>query len=276
LFLFFRRDCQTAHWKEHKPNCVPAAMQAGKDFLEAKKAEAGVIALPSGLLYKVLNKGDGTSHPSIDTPCSCHYAGTLIDGTPFDSSYSRGQPSTFAPNQVIKGWTEALQLMVKGDKWELYIPYNLAYGEAGRPPKIPAYATLVFTIEIVSIPPTAADGIKFLADNQTKPGVVALPSGLQYRVLKSGSGTMHPLASTQCQCKYRGTLIDGTQFDAGTANFAPNQVIKGWTEAMQLMVEGDEWELTIPSNLAYGDRGAPPEIPGKACLVFTMELQKVL
>jgi FKBP-type peptidyl-prolyl cis-trans isomerase FklB len=95
-------------------------------------------------------------------------------------------------------------------------------------------------------------------------------------VLKSGSGTMHPLASTQCQCKYRGTLIDGTQFDAGTANFAPNQVIKGWTEAMQLMVEGDEWELTIPSNLAYGDRGAPPEIPGKACLVFTMELQKVL
>ena len=94
-------------------------------------------------------------------------------------------------------------------------------------------------------------------------------------MIKSGNGTQHPLPGTQCQCKYRGTLIDGTEFDSGTANFAPQQVIKGWTEAMQLMVEGDEWELTLPGNIAYGDRGSPPDIPPKATLLFTMELQKV-
>lgn len=76
--------------------------------------EQGVITLPSGLRYKVIKKGDGKSHPTVDSPCLCHYAGSLIDGTEFDSSYSRGSPTTFAPNQVIKGWTEAMQLMVEG------------------------------------------------------------------------------------------------------------------------------------------------------------------
>ena len=85
----------------------------------------------------------------MDTPCDCHYLGTLIDGTQFDSSFDRGKPSTFAPNQVIKGWTEAMQLMVEGDKWEMYIPYHLAYGEHGKPPKIPAKSTLIFIMELV-------------------------------------------------------------------------------------------------------------------------------
>merc|ERR1719491_27289 len=89
----------------------------GKQFLEEKAAEEGVISLPSGLLYKVLKKGEGQHHPTADAPCDCHYAGSLIDGTEFDSSYKRGKPTTFAPKQVIKGWTEAMQLMVEGDKW---------------------------------------------------------------------------------------------------------------------------------------------------------------
>ena len=110
-----------------------------------------MITLGSGLQYKVLNEGGGLEHPTASTPCDCHYAGRLLDGTEFDSSYSRGQPTAFAPNQVIKGWTEAMQLMVVGDKWEMYIPYDLAYGERGSPPKIPGKACLIFIMEIIKI-----------------------------------------------------------------------------------------------------------------------------
>jgi len=130
---------------------VAATDKAGTTYLETKSAKSDVVTLPSGLLYKVLKNGKGAFHPTVDSPCSCHYAGTLIDRTEFDSSYTRGEPTTFAPNQVIKGWTEAMQLMVEGDKWELYIPSDLAYGQRGRPPKIPADSALVFTLEMIKI-----------------------------------------------------------------------------------------------------------------------------
>ena len=153
-------------------------MADGDKFLAENKLKDGVITLPSGLQYKVLEEGAGLEHPLVSTPCACHYAGRLIDGTEFDSSYKRGTPTTFAPNQVIKGWTEAMQLMVQGDKWEMvsratallpanppceaasesmqlarlqYIPWQLAYGAAGKPPKIPAKACLVFVMEIMKI-----------------------------------------------------------------------------------------------------------------------------
>merc|ERR1712151_2253 len=114
-------------------------------------SKEGVVTLPSGLQYKVLEEGGGLEHPTVSSPCLCHYAGRLLDGTEFDSSYKRGAPTTFAPNQVIKGWTEAMQLMVVGDKWEMYIPYELAYGESGSPPKIPGCACLIFVMEIMKI-----------------------------------------------------------------------------------------------------------------------------
>ncbi|CAD7965072.1 unnamed protein product [Amoebophrya sp. A120] len=129
----------------------------GLAWLEAKKKEDGVITLPSGLAYKVLKAGEGKEHPLVGTPCACHYAGTLIPqngaekGKEFDSSYKRGAPTTFAPNQVIAGWTEAMQLMVQGDKWEMYIPPNLAYGDRAMGQDIPAGSTLVFTMEIMEI-----------------------------------------------------------------------------------------------------------------------------
>ena len=87
----------------------------------------------------------------MSSPCSCHYAGRLTNGKEFDSSIARGKPTTFAPNRVIKGWTETMQLMVEGDKWEMFIPYNLAYGARGRPPSIPAKADLVFQLELLAI-----------------------------------------------------------------------------------------------------------------------------
>jgi len=99
----------------------------------------------------VLTKGGGAFHPTASASCSCHYHGTLTDGTVFDSSYDRGSPTSFAPNQVIKGWTEAMQMMVEGDIWELYIPSDLAYGDGGSPPKIGGGDTLIFKIEIIKI-----------------------------------------------------------------------------------------------------------------------------
>ncbi|KAL3913676.1 MAG: hypothetical protein SGARI_000535 [Bacillariaceae sp.] len=125
--------------------------EAGLAFLAENKQKSGVVTLPSGLQYKVLSKGKGPAHPTADSPCSCHYEGKLIDGSVFDSSYERGEPTTFAPNQVIKGWTEAMQLMVAGDKWEMYIPSELGYGDNGSPPKIGGGDVLVFQMEILAI-----------------------------------------------------------------------------------------------------------------------------
>eukprot|EP00932_Pfiesteria_piscicida_P014394 SRR837773.26146.p2 GENE.SRR837773.26146~~SRR837773.26146.p2 ORF type:complete len:157 (-),score=75.99 SRR837773.26146:62-532(-) len=128
-----------------------ATNEDGLKFLAEKEKDPEVVKLPSGLMYKVLRKGDGKFHPTKDSPCDCHYAGTLIDGTEFDSSYKRGSPTTFAPKQVIKGWTEAMQLMVEGDKWEMYIPSELAYGDRGAGGRIPGGAALVFQMEIIKI-----------------------------------------------------------------------------------------------------------------------------
>ncbi len=130
--------------------CHAATNEEGLKFLAAKEKEEGVIKLPSGLLYKELVAGTGKS-PSLSSPTKCHYKGTLIDGTEFDSSYSRGQPATFAPNQVIKGWTEAMQLMKEGGTWELYIPSELAYGDRGAGARIPGGAALIFTLEMLEV-----------------------------------------------------------------------------------------------------------------------------
>jgi FKBP-type peptidyl-prolyl cis-trans isomerase FklB len=138
--------------------------EAGVAFLEESKSKPGVITLASGLQYKVLQAGSGTSHPTVSAPCKCHYRGTSIDGTTFDSSYDRGEPTTFAPNQVIKGWTEAMQLMVEGDKWEMYIPSELAYGDRGSPPKIGGGDALVFQMEILEILGDKVDALKCLLD----------------------------------------------------------------------------------------------------------------
>jgi FKBP-type peptidyl-prolyl cis-trans isomerase FklB len=124
-------------------------LAAGTAFLEANKAKEGVKVLPSGLQYKVITEGTGNT-PTADDKVKTQYRGTLIDGTEFDSSYKRGKPAEFPVKGVIKGWTEALQLMKEGSKWELYIPANLAYGERARP-GIPANSTLIFEIELLEI-----------------------------------------------------------------------------------------------------------------------------
>jgi FKBP-type peptidyl-prolyl cis-trans isomerase FklB len=121
----------------------------GKAFLAANKAKEGVKVLPSGLQYKVLKEGTGKS-PSAEDKVRTHYRGTLIDGTEFDSSYKRNKPAEFAVKGVIKGWTEALQLMKEGGRWQLFIPPDLAYGERGNR-SIPGNSTLIFEVELIAI-----------------------------------------------------------------------------------------------------------------------------
>ncbi len=119
-------------------------------FFAENKAKEGVIETESGLQYKILESGKGVS-PKADETVVVHYTGKLLDGTTFDSSIERGTPTEFKVNQVISGWTEALQLMVPGDKWEVYIPSNLGYGAAGSPPQIGPYAGLVFEVELIEV-----------------------------------------------------------------------------------------------------------------------------
>ena len=149
----------------------------GEEFLAENKTKEGVKTLPSGLEYKVLTEGTGPKPTASDT-VECNYRGTLIDGKEFDSSAKHGGPATFPVSGVIKGWTEALQLMPVGSKWELFIPPDLAYGERGAGPEIGPDSTLVFDVELVSIKPPEKKGENSQAkpgDTANKPGDAAKP-----------------------------------------------------------------------------------------------------
>ncbi len=128
---------------------VQKAKQEGDAFLAANKKKDGVITMASGLQYKIIKKGSGKTPKATDS-VTVNYRGTLIDGSEFDSSYKRGQPATFTVSGVIPGWTEALQLMKEGSKWELFIPPSLAYGERGTP-GIPPNSVLIFEVELISV-----------------------------------------------------------------------------------------------------------------------------
>jgi FKBP-type peptidyl-prolyl cis-trans isomerase FklB len=135
-----------------------ANQKAGKEFLAKNGAESGVVTLPSGLQYKVLTEGKGPK-PTAASTVTVHYAGTLLDGTEFDSSIKRGQPATFPVTGVIPGWTEALQLMPTGSKWKLFVPSELAYGPNGAGAHIGPNAVLVFDVELLSIASGSGPGM---------------------------------------------------------------------------------------------------------------------
>jgi FKBP-type peptidyl-prolyl cis-trans isomerase len=158
--------------------------KAGAEFLAANKTKPGVITLPSGLQYKVLTEGKGDS-PKADDTVTVNYRGTLIDGTEFDSSYSRNQPANFQANHVIKGWTEALQLMKPGSKWQLFIPSELAYGDMSRP-KIPAGSTLIFEVELLSFkkPEAPAASQPLTSDIIKVPSAEELKKGAKIETIK--------------------------------------------------------------------------------------------
>lgn len=251
-----------------QPNAIPAPPDVAAAPADAK-------ATASGLKVKVLKPGTGKDHPKDNDRVSVHYSGWTKDGKMFDSSVARGTPTTFGVNEVIPGWTEALKLMVIGEKARLWIPAKLAYGETATRPGAPT-GDLTFDVELLDIvkPPATPEDVKAPPASAKKTA-----SGLAYRVLKPGTGKIHPTAQNRVTVHYSGWTTDGKMFDSSVARGEPSTfplggVIKGWTEGVQLMVVGEKTRFWIPGPLAYGDKPQRPGAPA-GMLVFDIELLNI-
>jgi FKBP-type peptidyl-prolyl cis-trans isomerase len=251
------------------------AMPETPSDVQAPPADATKTA--SGLASKVLQAGTGDAKPAAADTVTVHYSGWTTDGKLFDSSVKRGQPASFPLNGVIKGWTEGLQLMVVGEKRRFWIPGSLAYGDTamgGRPSGM-----LVFDVELLGIkaapkPPAVPEDVAAAPESAEKTA-----SGIASRVLTKGTGTVHPKATDQVKVHYSGWTTDGKLFDSSVMRdesivFPLNRVIPGWTEGVQLMVEGEKRRLWIPGKLAYGEN-PPPGAPA-GTLVFDVELLEIV
>jgi len=231
------------------------------------------VVTESGLKYEVLTLGAGEK-PGESDKVEVHYHGTLLDGTVFDSSVDRGETIKFGLNQVIKGWTEGLQLMPTGSKFKFTIPPELAYGER-KAGSIPPNSTLIFEVELFSIEKA------FIDTDFNLPGKEEVTeSGLRMIIHKEGSGDLAKSGQTVF-VHYTGLLETGKKFDSSHDRGQPfsfklgqGRVIKGWEEALALMKPGEKRTLIIPPELGYGERAAGP-IPPNSILIFEVELVKV-
>jgi FKBP-type peptidyl-prolyl cis-trans isomerase len=252
--------------------CGSAAAQVSEltppPDLTAPPADATKSA--TGLISKVVTPGTSTEKPAATDIVTVNYTGWASDGKMFDSSAARGNPSTFPLSRVMAGWKECVQLMVIGEKRRCWVPQELAYkGQAGKP-----LGTVVFDIELLetrgspTIPP---------------PDVAEIPkdakrtaSGLAYRVLRPGTGFRRPDGQREVTVHYTGWTTDGKMFDSSIPRGNPttmrlDEVIKGWTEGVQLMVEGERTRFWVPQDLAYkGQSGSP-----RGMLVFDIELVRI-
>ncbi len=233
---------------------------------------------PSGLAYYQVggpdSEGDMAGAPASRDTVTVHYTGWSTDGAMFDSSRKRGTPASFPLNNVIKGWTEGLQLMVPGQHFRFWIPGNLAYGEVARRPGAPV-GMLIFDVELISV--AAKRNVpEAPADVSAAPAEARMTdSGLAYRVLTENDQGRKPGPTSNVEVHYTGWTTDGKMFDSSvergkTAKFPLNRVIKGWTEGLQLMREGESFRFWIPAALAYGEKpraGAP-----SGMLVFDVQL----
>ena len=249
------------------PKAIPAPADVATPPADAKKTA-------SGLATKVLTPGKGKDHPKDEDSVKVHYTGWTSDGKMFDSSVARGEPTSFGVTQVIAGWTEALKLMVVGEKRRMWIPGKIAYGETARP-GYPA-GQLTFDVELLEItaPPKPPETPKDVAAAPADAKKTA--SGLAYKVLKKGTGKDHPTATSRVRVHYSGWTKDGKMFDSSVsrgepASFGLNQVIPGWTEGVQLMVVGEKTRFWIPGKMAYGDEPKRPGAPSGQ-LTFDVEL----
>jgi FKBP-type peptidyl-prolyl cis-trans isomerase len=238
-------------------------------------APADVSAVPSsaektasGLASRVLKAGTGKTHPARTDLVTVQYTGWTSNGKMFDSSVTRGEPATFPLDRVITGWTEGVQLMVEGESRRFWIPEPLAY-KGTREPK----GMLVFDVELLSFkasPTQPPPDVKAPPSDAKK-----TPSGLSYKVVTAGTGSKHPSARNQVTVHYSGWTTDGKLFDSSVTRGAPatfplSDVIAGWTEGVQLMVEGETMRFWIPESLAYKGQSPP-----YGMLVFDVELLKI-
>ncbi len=266
--------------------------QSGKDFLEENRQNKNIIVLDSGLQYRILQEGNGTT-PLVTDEVTVHYRGRLIDGAIFESTYQHGQPATFILQRVIPGWREALTRMKAGSKWEIFIPAELAYGMEQKDPRIPAGSALIFELELLSVADRTdiiaksreelqnnlLSGIQFMKDNKEKEGVVTLENGLQYKIIKEGKGPK-PKIDDYVEAHYVGKLISGEVFhntyaQNATTTFQIDKVIAGWRDVLPKMKEGAKWQLFVPPALAYGAKDDVLISPGST-LIFDLELLHIL
>lgn len=254
-----------------EPKGIPAPADVAAAPADAEKTA-------SGLASKLLKKGTGTVRPGPEDTVKVHYTGWMTNGKMFDSSVQRGQPAEFPLDHVIKGWTEGLQLMVEGEMRRFWIPAELAYGNTPRRPGGPS-GTLVFDVELIGIT-KAPPAPKVPEDVAAVPKTAKkTESGLAYRVLSKGKGKVHPKATDVVKVHYTGWTTDGKRFDSSVmrgqpAEFPLSGVIKGWTEGVQLMVEGEKTRFWIPGKMAYGDEPGPGGRP-YGMLVFDIELLEI-
>ncbi len=247
----------------------PTALKSIPPPPDVAAAPGDATKTSSGLASRVLVAGTGKENPGASDVVTVNYTGWTTDGKMFDSSIARGRPSTFGLDRVIAGWGEAVQLMVVGEKRRVWIPEKLAYnGKEGRPKGM-----LVFEIELLSFVPSPT---KAPSDVQAPPkDAQRTPSGLAYKSLQEGTGTRHPRPNNTVTVHYSGWTTDGKLFDSSVgrgqpATFPLDRVIAGWTEGLQLMVEGQKMRFWIPENIAY--KGQQPPY---GMLVFDVELLKI-
>ena len=228
----------------------------GLAFLAANAKEQGVTQLASGLQYKILQRAAdlaSAKSPLKDTPCECHYVGTLIDGTEFDSSIKRGKPATFAPSQVVKGWTEAMQLMAEGDKWRLFLPSELAYGDRARGQHITPGAVLIFELEILKVNGDVAAGTAARASVQ-KPNLAPPPPP--------------PHAAVGCRVKVDG-LAAKPQYNGLLGTVISWDGDKGRAGVKMDSGEGGAGLMLKPANLLSSD-APPPSAPRSPFIVSAL------
>ncbi len=284
LFVAFGAFGAATALAQAPAQAAPAVAAAPAAALVPPPAPPDVAAIPadaqksaSGLAWKVLKPGAGTAHPALTDKVTVNYDGWTTNGRVFDSTAMRGKPSTFTVGSLLPGMTEGIKLMVVGEKRRFWMPEKIAFKNSPGKPQ----GMCVFEIELLDIqaPPQQSFG------TTTPPDVASVPAdaqktrtGLASKVLKAGTGTKHPSASSTVTVHYSVWTPDGKMFDSSVqrgqpASFPLDRVIAGWTEGLQLMVEGEQRRFWIPGKLAYDDvdqRGAP-----KGMLVFDVELIKI-
>jgi len=270
-----------AHAFAQAPRQTAAAAAAAAPAPPPAPADVAAIPAdaeksPSGLAWKVLKPGTGNAHPKVTDKVTINYNGWTTNGRIFDSTDVRGKPSVYTVGNLVPGMVEAIQLLSVGEKRRFWMPENIAFKSAPGKPQ----GMCVFEIELLDVKagPSATVGT-------TAPPDVAAPpddaqkskSGLASKVLKAGTGKTHPTASSTVTVHYSGWTTDGKLFDSSVARGEPmrdcplNGVIAGWTEGVQLMVEGEQRRFWIPEKLAYEGREGRP----KGMLVFDVELLKI-
>lgn len=238
-------------------------------------ADTTIVTTASGLKYSVLAQGSGP-RPKAGSMVKVHYSGWLTDGTPFDSSVQRGEPFEFplGAGQVIRGWDEGVALMQKGTRVKLTIPYELAYGEAGRPPTIPPKSTLIFEVELLDFT-VLPDMVAADPEKQVK-----LESGIVYQVLEAGEGDNVPKGHL-CELEYALFSSDGELIDSTHARKSNIKDTCGesrmvfMNEVLPLMRQGAWWRIEVPSKLAFGSRQVHPKLPPDSISVWQLRVVSV-